>query len=304
MEPPVSQDRRNFYDGGMPARDDQPEVPPDHSADVVIVLDRRLHPQTGEEEFALMRRIAYDDRRFGQLLVPVRLDAFLSDLTSVPALFTWLVPKTGAHLPAALLHDGLCFPDGDEPTFSAPEWQGDPITRADADRVFRDAMADTGTGVVRRWLVWAAVATATMVLGHGTGWSRGRVWWHRAVVGGTVGLIAVLGVLATLDLLDVSWAPQLRWMGERGFLLELFGGLAGAVVFPAVLALLWGEFRMAGWIIGIGLAVLLHVTVGLLLVTGAYWLVERTAARFPTLLLGVMAAVSIAALVLFLALLL
>ena len=32
---------------------------------------------------------------------------FTTDLASVPMLFTWLVPKSGAHLPAALLHDGL-----------------------------------------------------------------------------------------------------------------------------------------------------------------------------------------------------
>ena len=35
------------------------------------------------------------------------------------------------------------------------------VDRVSADRVFRDAMADTGTGVVRRWIVWTAVTVAS-----------------------------------------------------------------------------------------------------------------------------------------------
>lgn len=299
MQGPVRSERGNFYDGGVPAHGDQPEVPPDRGSDVVIVLDRRLDRASGEESFVLLRRIAYDDRRFGQLLVPVRLADFHTDLTSVPAVFTWLVPKTGAHLPAALLHDGMVLGPDEEASFAAPEWQGEPIDRVDADRVFRDAMADTGTGVVRRWLVWSAVATATMVLGRGTRWSARERWWFRGVAIGTLLAIGVLGVLATLDLLDVSGAPRLWWMGDRPLGTEVLGGLAGAVVFPAVLALLWGPFRVAGWVMGIGLAVLLHVTAGVLLVSGLYWAVEWAAARAPRLLLGLASAVSIAAVALF-----
>ena len=41
------------------------------------------------------RRIAYRDRQLGELLVPRATATFRTDLTSVPALFTWLVPKTG-----------------------------------------------------------------------------------------------------------------------------------------------------------------------------------------------------------------
>ena len=76
------------------------------------------------------------------------------------------MPTTGAHLPAALLHDGLRHGQDEDPTFTAPEWHGPPILRVEANRVLRDAMADTGTGVERRWLVWSAVATATMLQGR------------------------------------------------------------------------------------------------------------------------------------------
>ncbi|MEU6375277.1 DUF1353 domain-containing protein [Streptomyces sp. NPDC046909] len=58
----------------------------------------------------MQRRIAYKDRHLGEPLVPRVTSASLSALTSVPMLFTWLVPKSGERLPAALLHDGLIHP--------------------------------------------------------------------------------------------------------------------------------------------------------------------------------------------------
>ena len=74
------------------------------------------------------------------------------------------MPKTGAHLPAALVHDALVA-GGGEPSYDSTE--GHVIDRVQADRVFRDAMADTGTGVVRRWIVWSAVTAATIFVRGG-----------------------------------------------------------------------------------------------------------------------------------------
>ncbi|RJS45243.1 DUF1353 domain-containing protein [Nocardioides cavernaquae] len=281
MEAPVpvtiAKERRRFYDGGVWSSGDQPEIPPNPDEDPRIVLERRL--VEGEELFVMQRRIAYLDRDFGELLVPDGL-AFTTDLTSVPALFTWLVPKTGAHLPAALLHDGLCCPP-EARTFVRTD--GDPaeLTRVDADRILRDAMADTGTPLVRRWLVWAAVATSTMVFGRDTSWSPGERFRYRWVALVSLGLVALLGVFSTLDLFDVRRAPPLPWMGEASFLVELVKGLLAAVVVPAVLGLLWGRFRIAGWIMLIGLAVLLHVTIALFAITLLYRATEWLAARLP-----------------------
>ena len=277
----VRQQVRRFYDGGVPPRGMDPGSAPDPGDDPRIVLDR--HSENGVEQFALQRRIAYLDRHLGELLVPADPDTFRTDLTSVPALFTWLVPKTGAHLPAALLHDGLVHPPG-HPTYVSTE--GHVVDRVEADRVFRDAMADTGTGVVRRWLVWAAVATATILSGSGTTWSRALLWRYRVAAGLTVASVAYLGLCATLDLVDlgVPGAVSLPWMGDRPWPLELVGGLAGAVVVPLLLGLTWGRFRIAGTIVGIGLAVLLHVTVALLGLTALYRAAEWAAARRPVLL--------------------
>ena len=270
----LRQQTRRFYDGGVPPG------APDPDRDPRIVLDRSS--EHGVEEFALERRIAYDDRHLGELLVPADPATFRTDLTSVPALFTWLVPKTGAHLPAALLHDGLVFPPGTPPTYVSTA--GHDVDRAEADRVFRDAMADTGTGPVRRWLVWAAVTSATMLSGS-TRWSRALLWRYRLAGVLTVAAIAYLGACATADLFDKG-APglvELPWMGDRAWPLELAGGLTGAVVVPFVLGLTWGRFRAAGVIVGIGLAVLLHVTVALAVLTGLYQLVERAVAWRPAL---------------------
>lgn len=272
MEAPVQPQRRRFHDGGAVAPRqsvDQVEVPPSLDEPPRIVLERRL--VRGEERFLMLRRIGYADRRLGELLVPRTAD-FTTDLASVPMLFTWLVPKSGAHLPAALLHDGLC--SGEyvaEP--GAPE-----VTRVDADRVFRDAMGDTGTTLVRRWLAWSAVATATMVHARGTGWSPAERWRYRLAAVGTLGLVAVLGVLATLDLFDAG-PVELPWMADGSFLAELARGLTGALVIPVFLGLLWGRFRVAGWVMLTGLAVLLHVTLALAAITAGYRVVEWAAEK-------------------------
>lgn len=297
---PVTQEGRRFYDGGLDADGDHPEVPPDPGADAKIVLARV--DEHGREQFAMQRRIAYDDRHLGELLVPRVTRTFRSDLTSVPALFTWLVPKTGQHLPATLLHDGLVHPPGDVTYVST---KGHVVLRAEADRVLRDAMADAGTALIRRWLMWSAVTTATMLSGAGTGWSRALVWRYRATAALTVLVVALLGFCATLDLFDVhlTGVPQLLWMGDRGWFTELAGGLSGAVVIPLLLSLFWGRFRIAGAVVGVTLAVLLHVTVALVALSAAYRVLEWLTARVPTLVLAAVGAITAVTLVVFVGLL-
>jgi hypothetical protein len=147
-------------------------------------------------------------------------------------------------------------------------------------------MRDSYIGPIRRWLVWSAVTLGT--IWHGSdAWTRGRHLRYLLTSGATLLLIAGLGVIATLDLFDVvGWLP---WMGDgRPFLLELAGGLAGAVVVPLVLSLAWGRFAVAGAVTGIALAVLLHVTVLLLAITALYHLAEWVARHRP--IAGVVAA--------------
>ncbi|GAA5124957.1 hypothetical protein GCM10023339_47320 [Alloalcanivorax gelatiniphagus] len=284
----VQQQASRFYDGGTLPADGLPGEPPDPAEDMRILLER--HAEEGVETFALSRRLAYLDRHLGELLVPSRPD-FRTDLTSVPALFTWLVPKTGAHLPAALLHDALVA-GRDDPT-SYVSTDGHEVDRVQADRIFRDAMADTGTGVVRRWIVWSAVTVATVFVGRSVPWSRARHWSYRVAAGLTIASIVYLGYCATSDLVDRSWvgALDVPWMREGPWWAETAGGFAGAVVVPLALSLLWGRLRMAGAIAGVVLAVLLHVTVGLALIGATYLGLERLARRSPLLAWALAAAV-------------
>lgn len=270
MDAPVENQPRRFYDGGPVDGQPDPTAPP------IISLERT--EDMAEQEFRLRRRIAYLDRHVGELLVPLDPDDFTTDLTSVPDAFGWLVPRVGKHLPAALLHDGLTCPPT-RPTYISTE--GVQIDREEANRIFRDALADTGTPLIRRWLLWTAAAVFTMVFGRGTSWSPGesRRWRWTAI--GTIAVITVLGVLATLDGLDVDLPliGSLPWMGERAWWLELAGGIVAAIVAPALLALAWGRFWKAGIIAGISLGLLLHVTVAVAALTALYRLAERVVAR-------------------------
>lgn len=297
---PVTQEARRFYDGGVDADANHAAEPPDPGSDPKIVLVRV--DEHAHEQFAMQRRIAYRDRHLGELLVPRVTSTFRSDLTSVPALFTWLVPKTGQHLPATLLHDGLIHPP-DDVTYVSTD--GHVVLRPEADRVLRDAMADAGTALIRRWLMWSAVTTATMLSGAGTGWSKGEALRYRATAALTVLVVAVLGVCATLDLFDVhvTGVPELPWMGDRRWFTELAGGLSGAVVIPLFLSLFWGRFRIAGAVVGVTLAVLLHVTVALLGLTAAYRALESLTARVPTLMVALVGVVTAVTVVVFVTLL-
>ena len=217
-------------------------------------------------DFHLLRQIGYCSEHYEEcFVVPSDLRRFTTDLASVPALFTWLVPRSGDFLPAAVLHDALIRP-GD---FIGPvvDRDGEPFGRLEADRLFREAMIGLGTGRVRAWLMWSAVTLSTM-------WHSGRAW-TRAVLVGLLGTVTVLGVLATLGFLDVI--DLVPWMGGAGtaWWWKLLTGAAGALVIPAVLSLSWGRLWRAGAITGVALAFLLHVTVVLAVLVGAYQVVER-----------------------------
>jgi hypothetical protein len=217
----------------------------------------------GGERFDLLEQIGYWDTEVGGIIVPANLELFRTDLTSVPDIFTWLVPKTGAHLPAALIHDGLVLEPEEPPTYIAHK----PIDRETADRIFRSGMADLGTTRLRQWLVWTAVSLASMVARPFR--DHWRSW---LVVVATIGTIAVLGTLATVDLFDRK--ELLPWMGSRPTWLEALTGAVGAMVVPCLLAILWGRRWRAGLIAGVALALLLHVTVAVVLVSSIFQTAE------------------------------
>jgi hypothetical protein len=237
--------------------------------------ERFFDPATGDRmvlqlepdgaRFRILRPFGYRDPRYDEpFVVPADVATFRTDLASIPWFFAWLVPGLGSHLPAVLLHDGLVVNPEEGKTHVGPD-----VDREEADRILRDAMASLGTPVVRRWLMWTAVILATAMSAL-----RPRWRWAPLVVG-TLLLVAGLGVVATLDLLDV--ADVLPWMGDRPWLAEVAGGAVFALLVPLAVSVLWGRLWKAGAIAGVALALLLHVTVAVAAVYAMYWILERIA---------------------------
>lgn len=93
------------------------------------------------------------DDRMWELVDPViyhgRDDAwtvpagFRTDFATVPKILQWLTPRTGRYSPAAVVHDFLC--------------DTKPVSRKDADGIFRRILHELGVPVLLRWLMWAGV---------------------------------------------------------------------------------------------------------------------------------------------------
>ena len=234
-------------------------------------LELEPDPTTrGPANFRLLRTFGYYDPGWDEpFIIPRDLEQWRTDLVSVPTLLAWLVPKVGPHLPAAIVHDALVLADGEAVAHDGPS-----VTREQADVILRDAMGYLGTPVVRRWLMWAAVSMATCAS------RRPRAYWRAVVLLTVLGIVA-LGVVATLDLVDVH--DGLPWMGDHVWYEELIGGAIFAIVIPAALSPLYGSLRRAFLLGGVALAFLLHVTLLVAAVYGLYlavegavtWVVER-----------------------------
>lgn len=96
----------------------------------------------------LLEPFAYFDATWGFIDVPL---GFTTDFASIPRMLWPLLPPTGAYGKAAVVHDWL---------YRQHQIGGTRITRREADRIFRDAMADLGVRWSLRWLMWSAVRSA------------------------------------------------------------------------------------------------------------------------------------------------
>jgi hypothetical protein len=219
------------------------------------------------ERFGLLSPITRFDPRYSEAhIVPRDPATFHSDLTSVPRVFTWLIPRTGAHLPAAILHDALVS--------NPPQASGPHVDRLEADRIFRDAMGELGTSLLRRWLMWTAVVIATIHCG-----ATPSPWRHRMALYLSAVLIVGLGIIGTLCVVGVpvfrDGPDPMSWMADWSWPVRMMAAAAAAVITPIVLAPLWGSLWRAGLIAGWALAALLHVTALLLAFSLIFWGLER-----------------------------
>lgn len=100
---------------------------------------------TGVRWWRLAEPLSYYSWRIGKMLVVP--EGFATDLASIPRIAQPIIPKDGGVLWPAVLHDYLYSRD-------APA----DISRAQADRIFLDAMTiDGGMGPITRGLVYNMV---------------------------------------------------------------------------------------------------------------------------------------------------
>jgi hypothetical protein len=123
-----------------------------------------LLKEAGDTNWLLLERLKYTDRGGTSYEIPhpyepPRFLDFETDLASVPAVCTWIMPRYGLHTKAALIHDHLCR-------------QKD-CDRFKADRIFRFALKDLGVGAVRRYFMGWAVTWGSIV---GTAFTKLRTY--------------------------------------------------------------------------------------------------------------------------------
>ena len=245
--------------------------------DVETGAEAQFHlDMVNDKNFKLLQRFGYIELEspHREFQVPRDLDAFCTDLTSTPAYFTWLVPSTGAHLPAALLHDGMVYNKEKE----GATYIGPAVSRLEADVIFRDAMKALGTGPIRRWIVWSAVTLVTSWVDLPP-----RLLWRSLGVLTAV-VMLILGTLATADLFD--WISFYPWMGERSFVTELIAGGIGAILLPAIICIPWRRLYPAALIATILFAFLIHVTIVIAVLLGSYHLIEWFAKKIEHVVAG------------------
>jgi hypothetical protein len=92
----------------------------------------------------LIQPFGYVTRAGGTIEVPA---GFVTDFASVPWGLWNLEPPLGDSCKAAVIHDRLYATRGLDGRY----------TRADADGIFREALADLGVPAWKRLLLWAAV---------------------------------------------------------------------------------------------------------------------------------------------------
>jgi len=120
--------------------------------------------QIDARNWRLLAPLAYVDRYQRRWVIP---EGFVTDFASVPKPLTGLIPRSGRHNAAAVLHDWL--------------YVTRPLPRKEADRLFLEAMADSGVTIPHRGLMWAAVRLGGWAPWHWQS-ARGLPLHHRPFV--------------------------------------------------------------------------------------------------------------------------
>lgn len=192
----------------------------------------------------------------------------VTDLASVPMPLWGVVASYGRQTLPAILHDATsrALADSDRPASSRR------AARRDADRLFRGTLRETGTGPVRRWLMWAAVrifgslpvavvfllavVAGLVALGlrvAGAGSAEGSPWFAGAVVvaAAALGVLLVLALWAGFESRPTPGGTErVRWVPAASG--SVLGAVAtGLVALPVLLPLILLTF-VTELVVGLG----------------------------------------------------
>lgn len=106
------------------------------------------------ERFTLSAPLTYASHDGYIIRVPA---GYPTDFASVPRVFWSIFPRTGRYQYAAVIHDWL---------YDTHHVDRHVMSRAWCDRIFYEAMRDTGVGARTRWTLYLAVR-----LGGGSTWA-------------------------------------------------------------------------------------------------------------------------------------
>lgn len=135
----------------------------------LVLLDNRDAPaiRAGRSLWALQQSLTYrtGDKAGETIVVPA---GFVTDLASIPRLVWSFYPPDGPWVKAAVIHDFLYDTQGDG------RWnkhvgvtRPTSYSRAEADNILREGMADRAIGWWEQTVIWTSVR-----LGGGKGWAR------------------------------------------------------------------------------------------------------------------------------------
>lgn len=106
-----------------------------------VPLDLRdLNPSIYTKKFIVLSTFAYNDPRFGLIVIP---PGFQTDLASVPALTSWIFPGTSQYDRGGVVHDYLYWDHG--------------FTFLDSNRILEHAVKDCGVSSWRAKTMFFAV---------------------------------------------------------------------------------------------------------------------------------------------------
>lgn len=129
-------------------------------SDAMLAFSDEASRELGKDYWRLFNSLSYDIGYKGsdrKVIVPA---GYLTDGASVPRIFWWVVSPQGRHGAAAIIHDYLCeyltVYDKAMPT---------PITRKEADEIFKEALVNTGLSRSLVYSMFAAVSLYRITFG-------------------------------------------------------------------------------------------------------------------------------------------